>query len=67
MQRTLLTADELKNAGFEVKVNASNKSIFVSLKNRKPSKMEIETALEQRFDEIKFNVTSLSDCVLVTV
>lgn len=65
MKNANLVADELKNSGFQTKVIVSN-GVKVSLSNRKPSKMEVETALEQIFDSIQFQVIGVPDGVLVT-
>lgn len=64
MQNANLVADELHAVGFRTKVLVSN-AVEVSLSNRKPSRMEVETALEQIFEGINFQVKSLSNSVLV--
>lgn len=39
--------------------------VEVRLKNRKPSAMEVESALEQIFEDVQFNVKSSTNCVIV--
>lgn len=64
MAHTNLVANELKAVGF--KAQAKGNAVEVSLSNRKPSKMEVETALEQVFDSIQFEVRSTNNSVLVS-
>ena len=67
MQRLLIVAEELKNMGFDTKIILKNMCVKVTLKNRKPSKMEVETALEQIFDEIKFNLITSFDGIIIVL
>ena len=64
MQNANLIADELHKAGFRTKVVTSN-CVAVSLTNRKPSTMEVETALNDIFEGIAFDVRSVNNAVLV--
>ncbi len=65
MTHTNLVASELENSGFEIEV--SGQVIKVSLKNRKVDNMEVRYALEQRFEDISFNIQSTSNGVEVIV
>ena len=56
---------EFHNAGFVT--DRFNASVHISLSNRKVSKMEIETFLEQHFEGCAFTVESVNDGVEVTV
>jgi len=58
-----LVADELHKAGFGIVQNQNSVSVY--LKNRKPSAMEVETALDQIFEGIEFQVKSTSNAVIV--
>ncbi len=61
---TNLIATELSNLGFQTRITQTG--VLVSL-NRPVSRMEIETALEQAFEEIEFRVTHISkNSVLVS-
>ena len=58
-----LIVEELENTGFNAEFNGN--AIVVSLTNRKPSKMEVEAALDNAFDGIKFEVKSTDKGVTV--
>lgn len=62
---TNLVANELRNKGFKIRVYG--KAIEVSLSSRKVSQMEVEIALSQTFDDIRFAFQSTSLGVLVMV
>ena len=63
MEHQILVATEIKKAGFVTELFANG--IIVKLTNRKVSKMEVETALNQIFDEIQFDLQSLSTGVFI--
>lgn len=54
MEHANLVAHELREAGFETTI--SDNQVNVSLRNRKVSKAEVETVLEQIFEDISFKV-----------
>ena len=64
MTHTNLVANELHSAGFKSQVFTKN-MVLVSLTNRKPSKMEVLTALDQNFESINFSCQSTPQGVLV--
>jgi len=59
-----MIADDLHYAGFRTKVENSN-CVSVSLSNRKPNVMEIETAMEKEYDTSVFTFRSTNNEVLV--
>lgn len=65
MQHTHVVSSELKQVGFSTYIFGFSGKVFVSLKNRKVSRMEVEQALDQAFGEIKFNCLSTCGGVLV--
>lgn len=67
MTHATIVASELNQMGFKTLVTETNDSaVAVSLTSRKISKMEVETALDQVFQEINFNCISRPYGILVS-
>jgi hypothetical protein len=60
-----IVANEMQDSGFGARI--TKQGVEISLTNRKVNNMEVRYALEQKFEDIQFNLQSISDGILVII